>query len=73
MTTLTITVETEIKTEDGKYCATDPRSCGYLRYAGCGEYRCDLFNRILNRCLGGGPLRCKECVEAERESKEDVK
>ena len=57
---------------DGKYCETSqPERCGYLEYPAYAKIRCDLFDKNLKSCLGGGPLRCEGCIEAERKAKEN--
>ena len=55
-----VTVTTDIEVE-GKYCAA---SCRHLRGARPAE--CALWPRMLNRCLGGGPLRCSECLAVKQ-------
>lgn len=53
-----VTVITNVESE-GKYCAT---SCRHLR--GARQSACSLHGKDLERCLGGGPLRCAECIAA---------
>jgi len=65
-----ITMKTDIST-DGKYCDTTRlEMCAYIHSAFSERPRCDLFNKALKTCLGGGPLRCDDCLEAERHTKE---
>lgn len=59
-----VIVTTDIEVED-KYCAM---TCRHLRGARPAE--CALWPQKLERCLGGGPLRCAECLIAEKESRE---
>lgn len=53
-----IKVEVEIKT-DGKYC---DEACEYYDWD---WDKCSLFHYDLEKCLGGGPLRCKKCLATE--------
>ena len=59
-----VAVTTDIEVE-GRYCAA---SCRHLR--GARPTECALWSQKLERCLGGGPLRCAECLEAEKKSQE---
>jgi|GEM_PF-4774986 hypothetical protein len=51
-----------IKTED-KYCS---ESCSYYTER---PAHCVLFDKKLQRCLGGGPLRCAACLAFGKEVK----
>lgn len=57
-----IPVSVEIGT-DGRYC----HLCRWMEQCPPG---CRLFNMRIKHCLGGGPLRCGECMEAEKSAKE---
>ena len=52
----------KIKT-DGKWCDT---KCFYLT-AGVDAWFCKKFERIIRFCLGGGPLRCAECLKGDKQ------
>ena len=66
---VTVEMKTDIST-DGKYCdTTQLEMCAHLSNAFSERPRCDLFNKALKTCLGGGPLRCDDCLEAERKKK----
>ena len=69
--TITISIRTEISTED-KYCGCDASQlelCAHLGKAFSDKPHCHLFGKALRTCLGGGPLRCDDCLEAERKKK----
>lgn len=59
MSRLTILIPVKIVTE-GKYC--DALCPQLIAYKPC----CLAFEKQLDTCLGGGPLRCAACIEAER-------
>lgn len=56
-----ITVNVEIATDE-QYCDDE---CDYVR-VGVGFARCQLFQATLQKFLGGGPLRCNDCLAAEK-------
>ena len=58
-----INVSVEIGTDD-HYC----HKCRWLEICPPG---CRIFRKNLQRCLGGGSLRCAECLEAEQKTKEE--
>ena len=66
MTEKTINVPAVI-VADEKYCGED---CKYLRGA---RGFCQLFQADLSRCLGGGPLRCNDCLASEAGMNPEVK
>ena len=59
MTEKTINVPARIVTDE-QYCGEE---CQYLRSA---RGFCQLFQADLGRCLGGGPLRCNDCLACEK-------
>ncbi len=70
---ISIKAPVEIVT-DVKYCDKD---CAYFETGG--HYKshscrwpsmCNLFMLELDNCLGGGPLRCQACLEAEKQNQE---
>lgn len=58
MSTFKIFVQVEISV-DAQYC----HKCSHMENCPPG---CRLFKAPLRLCLGGGPLRCEECLEAEK-------
>lgn len=75
MSAIKITVPVTIVTDD-KYCdewcmqlrgERETISFTAQRRLVLGPYRCALFEAPIERCLGGGPLRCGACVEATKE------
>ena len=66
MTEKIITVPARIVTDE-QYCGEE---CQYLRGA---RGFCQLFQADLSRCLGGGPLRCNDCLASERGIQPEVK
>lgn len=69
MSELTIQVSVSIKTDD-RYC---DEACPYFRASPSIALPawCVLFGRPCEHCLGGGPLRCAECLEAEKKAGEE--
>ena len=79
MTKITVTIQAEIIPEDAKYC---DGQCFYLdgqekvidfdppHQRVVGPFECSLFRVAIGRCLGGGPIRCAACLEAEKNTKE---
>ena len=65
-----VNARAQIRPEDAKYCGD---ICFHLdvRFKGHDGVFCNLFEKPLRRCLGGGPLRCAACIEAERKAKEN--
>ena len=63
MNKLTVLVPTKIITEE-KYC--DVMCPQLVAYKPC----CLAFEKQLDTCLGGGPLRCEDCLEAEKKAGE---
>lgn len=57
---ITITPRLDIDAE-GKYC----EHCRWMEQCPPG---CRIFRQSLQRCLGGGTLRCAACLEAEHSS-----
>lgn len=75
MSAIKITVPVTIQTDD-KYCdewcmqlrgVRETISFTAMRRLVLGPYRCALFDAPIERCLGGGPLRCPSCLQAEKE------
>lgn len=61
---------------DGKYCGIDYETghCDFFPPGEVGLTSCILFRwQPLERCLGGGPLRCAECVAATNGIQEEPK
>jgi heme oxygenase len=56
MTTITIRIK----------IAADDKYCHHCRWLEACPPGCRLLSHNLYRCLGGGILRCKECLEAEK-------
>lgn len=78
MSTIKVSVPVTIVTDD-KYCDEwcmhlrgERETISYtdMRRLVLGPYRCALFDAPIERCLGGGPLRCAACLEAEKQTKE---
>lgn len=77
MTNITVHAPVVISVDE-KYCETQ---CMQLRgshesvdfdtmhRALSAPYFCGLFAKLINTCLGGGPLRCAACLEAEARAK----
>lgn len=65
---LNITVSADIVVDD-KYC---DEACHYHKPAPSISIPawCRLFGRPCEHCLGGGPLRCEACLEAEKQTRE---
>lgn len=49
--------------------SADPKYCEHCRWVEQCPPGCRLFNTALCLCLGGGILRCEECLQAERDTK----
>ena len=69
--TVTVTRTAEISTDGNYRACTEKEYCQHLHGVfSVPVARCELFKKKLQRCLGGGPLRCVECLEAQRDTKE---
>lgn len=72
MSTIKITVPATIVTDE-KYCGTIDK-CPQLTLPETrtrfNQHECRAFEKELEVCLGGGPLRCAACLEAGQRAKE---